>query len=224
MKIVIVYAHPYEGSFCHGILEKIKSHIEGRGGEVKVKDLAAMNFDCTVRPEDLLAGRTRQYTPQVKKEQDDIDWADAIVTIAPVWFGMVPGFLKGYFDKVLMSGYGYNPATGDALLRDKRIYSIFTCGMKTPYLELTKQMECINILWDNMFGMCGFRDVVTKFYQGVPAVSHEMRLEYLEDACSFVDSVFDKKPGEDGQIAFAELMFKTYGSMIQEYESLQDYE
>lgn len=221
MNIVIIYAHPYNGSFCHGILDRAVEHLKSRGAEVKVKDLVTMNFNCTVTQADLRAGKTKEYTPEVRAEQNDIDWADAIVTIAPVWFGMVPGFLKGYFDKILMSGYGYDPTTGDALLKSKRIYSVFTCGMSTPYLELTKQFECINTLWDNLFGMCGFKDVVTKFYQGVPSVSAEVRKEYLDDAMLYLDQIFDKKPGENGQLAYAEVMFKTYGHVLNEYKKLK---
>ncbi len=221
MNVEVIIAHPYEKSFCHGMLEKIVTHLEERGANVKVKDLVKMNFNCTVLPEDLAASKTKVYTPEVKQEQDDMDWADAIVTICPIWFGMVPGFLKGYFDKVLMSGYGYNPASGIGLLKTKRIYSIFTFGMQTPYLELTNQMKCIDILWDNIFGMCGFKDVVTKYYQGVPFVSQAEREAYIEDAKKFVDQILDEKPGHAGQLGFAELMFKTYGTLLQEHHELK---
>lgn len=221
MNVVVILAHPYKGSFCNAMTQNIVEHLKKRGANVKLKNLVEMEFNCMVGPEDLLAGKTKVYQPDVKAEQDDIDWSDAIVTVCPIWFGMVPGFLKGYFDRVLMSGYGYRPSTGDGLLKTKRIYSIFTFGMSTPYLQLTKQMECISILWDNLFGMCGFKDVATKFYEGVVSVPHETRVEYLDDSLKFVDQIFDNKPGENGQIAFAEVLFKQANTLTQTYEELK---
>ncbi|PGT75644.1 NAD(P)H-dependent oxidoreductase [Bacillus sp. AFS040349] len=49
-----------------------------------------------------------------------------------------PGFLKGYFDKVFISGFAYNKE-GEGLLRDKRVFSLFTFGALDPYLDLTNQ-------------------------------------------------------------------------------------
>lgn len=95
-------------------------------------------------PEDLASTVTHEYTEEVKKEQDDALWADAYVTIAPIWFGMIPGFMKGYFDKVFITGFAYDH-TGVGKLQNKRIYSLFTFGAKSPYLDLSRQFECINI-------------------------------------------------------------------------------
>lgn len=217
MNIVIVYAHPYDGSFCYGLKENVAKHLEERGANVKIKDLVKMGFDCTMQPDDLASIKTGEYTPEVKVEQDDLLWADALVTICPVWFGMVPGFLKGYFDKVLISGFGYDPMTGAGLMNGKRIYSIFTCGAATPYLDLSNQFKCINTLWDNLFGMTGFDDVSTKFFQMVPHTSDEIRKGYLVDANKYVDQIFDKEPGEAGQLGFGALLSQNAGYLTKAY-------
>lgn len=207
MNIVIVYAHPYDGSFCKGLLDTIATHLEERGAHVKVKDLVKMNFNSTMLPDDLAAARTHKYTNEVKAEQDDALWADAYVTIAPVWFGMIPGFMKGYFDKVFITGFAYDH-TGVGKLQGKRIFSLFTCGASDPYLDIVNQYRCINDLWDNLFGMTGFVDVATKFFIKVPSSTDEVRKNYLSESIQFVDQIFDCKPGEIGQIGHAALMTK----------------
>lgn len=217
MNVVIVYAHPYDGSFCKGLLDTVVAHLEERDAAVKVKDLVKMNFDCTMQPEDLASTKTKQYTDAVKAEQADANWADCYVTISPVWFGMVPGFLKGYFDKVFISGFGYDADTGVGKLKNKRIYSLFTCGAMSPYLDLARQFECINILWDNLFGMCGFIDVSTKYFQAVPHSPVEVRKHYLKEAEQYIDQIFDKKPGETGQLGFGALLSKTAPTLIGAY-------
>lgn len=204
MNIVVIYAHPYDGSFCKGLLDTILPHLENRGATIKVKDLVKMNFDAVMQPDDLRAAKTKEYTDEVKQEQTDILWADAIITIAPVWFGTMPGFLKGYFDKVFITGFAYGHS-GVGKLQGKRVLSLFTCGANNPYLEMVGQYEGINILMDNLFGMTGFVDVATKFFQSVPTSTDEQRKQYLVEAINFVNQLFDCQPGEIGQLGHAAL-------------------
>jgi NAD(P)H dehydrogenase (quinone) len=174
-----------------------------------------------MRTEELASIKTHVFTESMLAEQKDSDWADCFVTICPVWFGMIPGFMKGYFDKLYISGFGYDPDTGRGLQKGKRIYSMFTCGAATPYLDLAKQFECINNLWDNLFGMCGFTDVATKFFQSVPYVTDEIRKRYLEDAKAYLDQIFDKKPGETGQIGFGALLAQQSPHLIGAFNAMQ---
>lgn len=206
MNILVIYAHPYDGSFCKGILDTVVPAMEARGANVKLKDLVKMNFDATMRPEDLKATVTKTYTPEVQQEQKDVLWADAIVTICPIWFGNVPGFLKAYFDKVFITGFGYDYTGG--LLQNKRVFSLFTFGSKDPYLNLANQYKGIEYLWDNIFSMVGFKDIDVKYFQGVPRATDEERAQYLVEAIEFVDQIFDKKLGEIGQIGAGELLVK----------------
>jgi NAD(P)H dehydrogenase (quinone) len=164
-----------------------------------------MNFNSTMLPEDLASVVTHKYTDEVKAEQEDALWADAYVTICPVWFGMVPGFLKGYFDKVFITGFAYGHG-GVGKLQGKRIYSLFTFGAENPYLDLSNQFNCLNTLWDNLFGMVGFSDVATKFFEGVPRSTDEMRKQYLEESKEFVNQIFDKEVGETGQLGHGALL------------------
>lgn len=206
MNILVIYAHPYDGSFCKGILDTVVPAMEERGADVKVKDLVKMNFDATMRPKDLEATLTKTYTPEVQQEQKDILWADAIVTICPVWFGSVPGFLKAYFDKVFITGFGYDYTGG--LLQNKRVFSLFTFGSQDPYLSLANQYRSIEYLWDNIFSMVGFKDIAVKYFQNVPRASDEVRAGFLEESKEFINLIFDKKLGEIGQIGAGELLVK----------------
>ncbi len=199
MNVVVVYAHPYDGSFCKGLLDTVTSHLQSRGATVKVKDLVKMKFDAVMQPEDLKAASTEIYTDVVKREQEDVLWSDAIVTIAPVWFGTLPGFLKGYFDKVFMTKFAYDVGVGGKH-KGKRVFSLFTFGSNDPYLDMAGQYECINLTLDNLFGSVGFIDVATKFYPSVPIVSDEKRKQYLSEATQFVDQIIDCQPGEVGQV------------------------
>ena len=196
--VLVIYAHPYEGSFNKAILDRTIETLEKQGADYKVKDLVAMNFNATMESEDLKAAVTKEYTAEVKQEQDDILWADTVITIAPVWFGSIPGFLKGYFDKVFISGFAYNK-NGEGLLKDKRVFSLFTFGSADPYIGLTRQYEAIEILWDNIFGMTGFKDITQQYFTAVPAVSDETRHHYLDQTETFINQIFETQLGDIGR-------------------------
>lgn len=209
MNVIVVYAHSYDGSFCKGLLDTVSFHLQTRGAEVKVKDLVKMKFDAVMQPDDLKAAKTEVYTDEVKREQADVLWSDAIVTIAPIWFGAMPGFLKAYFDKVFMTKFSYDETVGGKHTK-KRIFSLFTAGSNDPYLDMAGQYECINLSMDNLFGSVGFIDVATKFYQSVPIVTDEERKQYLIEATQFVDQIFDRQPGEVGQVGHGGLLTKLH--------------
>ena len=42
---LIIYAHPYEGSFNHAILEEVKAGLKASGRPYGVIDLSAGGFD-----------------------------------------------------------------------------------------------------------------------------------------------------------------------------------
>lgn len=214
MNIMVVYAHPYDGSFCKGLLDTVTEHLESRGANVKVKDLVKMGFDCTMEPENLAAKVTGEYTPDVAAEQADVLWADAIVTICPVWFGMCPGFLKGYFDKVFMTGFAYGE-DGIGKLTGKRVYSMFTFGTNQPFINIARQSDALEIVWDEIFGMTGFDDVCLKYFGGVTWLPDEVRAGYLEEAKEFVDQIFDKEPGEAGQVGYANILSRVFMNLYE---------
>ncbi|GAA3319770.1 hypothetical protein GCM10020331_028030 [Ectobacillus funiculus] len=60
--------------------------------------------------------------PDIHEEQEHISWADVIITIYPVWWTGLPAMLKGYFDRVLTSGfaYAYGENGPEQLLKGKR--------------------------------------------------------------------------------------------------------
>lgn len=108
MKTLIVYNHPYDGSFCHAILESVKNGILESGNEVDIIDLDKDDFDPVMTAKDLLAFRNHQVV-----DEQSIDYinrlkqADYLVIIFPVWWELMPARMKGFIDKVIFPGSTY---------------------------------------------------------------------------------------------------------------------
>lgn len=117
MKTLIVYYHPYEGSYCHAILKAVQDGLKRGGHPHKTIDLLRDAFDPVMHKKDLQAfavyGRTGDITqsevdPLVLHYKKKLEWAERIVMIFPVWWMNVPAMIKGFIDKVIFPGVAYN--------------------------------------------------------------------------------------------------------------------
>lgn len=112
-KTTVVYAHPYEKSFNHAILDTVIEIIEAKGGEVDVLDLYADGFNPVYRPEELaLFSRGEYLDPLIRRYHDSLRDASRVVFIFPVWWNEAPAIVKGFFDKVMLPGFGYKIEDG----------------------------------------------------------------------------------------------------------------
>lgn len=115
--ITIVYCHPYPGSFNHEILNQVTRTFADQGKEYDVIDLYADGFNPVMERSDLaLYSKGRTNDPLVQRYQKALQQADALVYIFPIWWGIMPAMLKGFFDKVFLKGIIYDTTPEGALM------------------------------------------------------------------------------------------------------------
>lgn len=139
MKTLIVFNHPYNGSFCHSILESVKKGLLGAGHEVDIIDLDSDCFNPVMSGEDLLAFKNRQAIDEqaidyVKRLQQ----ADHLVLIFPIWWELMPAMMKGFIDKVIFPGstYGYAKSGHGMITKLNNLQSTTVITtMNTPKLK-----------------------------------------------------------------------------------------
>jgi len=85
-RTLIVYAHPYDGSFNHAVLEAATSALDKAG-----------------RPYE---GGT--LDPLVSHYQKLIEGASRIIFICPIWWSDVPAIVKGFVDKIMKQRWAYH--------------------------------------------------------------------------------------------------------------------
>ncbi len=109
MKTVIVYDHPYEGSFCNAIKERIVKNELAKGNEVEVIDLHQDKFNPVMTGEDLLSFiKHDMIDTQAISYVQKIKEADHLVMIFPIWWELMPAMTKGFIDKIIFPGATYN--------------------------------------------------------------------------------------------------------------------
>jgi NAD(P)H dehydrogenase (quinone) len=109
MNVVIVFNHPYEGSYCNAILKSVTAGITKAGNTVDLIHLDQEGFNPVMTASDLKAFVARKpVDPQVIAYKERLDKADHLVFIFPIWWELMPAMTKGFIDKVIFPGVAYD--------------------------------------------------------------------------------------------------------------------
>lgn len=118
--ISILYAHPYDKSFNHAVLETVKNKLDQQGKEYNVIDLYADGFNPVIDAASLrLYSKGETADPLAAKYLDLLLKSDEFIMIFPIWWGMMPAIVKGFFDKVMLSGTAYQYSETGELIPNK---------------------------------------------------------------------------------------------------------
>ncbi|MBJ6123732.1 NAD(P)H-dependent oxidoreductase [Sphingomonas sp. BT553] len=146
MRAHIVHAHSESDSFVSAMRDVISERLKAIGATVSQSDLYAMGFDPVLSPADFGERRepdhltyaleqrhgfeTRTLAPDLLAEIDKVLAADLLVFTFPVFWFSVPAILKGWIDRVFISGpfYGGRRIYGAGGLAGKRALAAFSLG------------------------------------------------------------------------------------------------
>ena len=123
MKVLIVHAHPEPQSFTAALRDQAIATLQAQGHEVQVSDLYAMHWnpvasasDFTSREnpdylvyalEQRLGMKSQSIAADIRQELDKLLWADLLILNFPIFWFSAPAMLKGWIDRVLVSGVCY---------------------------------------------------------------------------------------------------------------------
>jgi len=141
MKVVIIFNHPYEGSYCNAILQSVLSGLKKAGHEADLIYLDKEEFDPVMRAKDLQAfvqakNKPLSLTsldPKVLEYRERMRDAGHLIFIFPIWWELMPAMTKGFIDKVVFPGivYDYGKRTMIKKLTDVKGITLITT-MNTP--------------------------------------------------------------------------------------------
>jgi NAD(P)H dehydrogenase (quinone) len=204
MKVFYVYAHPEPKSFNGALKDIALAALQEKGHEVKLSDLYAMNFNPVLNTEDFTerkkqdifkpffeavqASKTGAFAPDIKEEMGKVKWADLMIFQFPIYFTAMPAIMKGWIDRVLAPGFGFNPVTNSAydtgLFKGKSAMLVTTTGApKAMYSEggahgdLNKRLEPITHC---VFEYMGMKVLPSFIVYEASAMKRERGTEELE--------------------------------------------
>lgn len=174
---LIVYAHPYDKSFNHEILQVVETSLKKKGKSFSVLDLYKDGFNGQYSAEELKLytnGETSQSI--VKRYQKLLLNCQRLIFIFPIWWNDTPAIVKGFIDMVFKKGTifvtGRRGSISGSLTSIKSVEALTTSTSSTWRLQIRygnairdtfldgtfKQLGIKNRKWRN-FGQIGQRDV-----------------------------------------------------------------
>ncbi len=157
--MLIIYAHPNKDGHCGYVLEEVKTRLDEKGEDYQVLDLYEMKYNPVMKPEEHYTSGHREIAQDTKKIQDLITKNDRILLIYPTWWNGTPAVLKGFFDRVLVSGFGfkYKGAIPHGLLKGKKAAVITTTGGPVWAEYLLLGNRSLKVVVKDTLGFCGIK-------------------------------------------------------------------
>lgn len=201
MKTLIIFNHPYEGSYCNAILRAVSAGLAEGGHPQRLIHLDNDGFDPVMRAKDLkafaMAGRHMEYAlehvdPLVLEYKKRLEWAEHLIMIFPIWWMTMPAMTKGFVDKVIFPEIAYDMDDGQlkSRLHSLRRVTVITT-MNTP-AQTYKDVFGNSLegsLIKGTFNQIGIHDVEWYCISMVKQNTEETRKKWLEQ----LEAEFKKK-------------------------------
>lgn len=108
MKVLVVYAHPVPTSYNAALHQEVVAGLLAAGHEVDDLDLYAEGFEAVMSTQERIDYHdTSVNTAPVQQWVDRVLATEALVLVHPVWNFGYPAILKGFFDRVFITGVSF---------------------------------------------------------------------------------------------------------------------
>lgn len=209
MKVLIVHAHPEPKSFCTAMMEQAVQQCVQAGHTVQVSDLYAMDWNPVASAQDFTSRKNEDYlvyaleqresvangsiSQDIKQELDKLLWCDLLILSFPLFWGSVPAMMKGWIDRVFVSGkvYGGLRFYDRGGLKGRRALLAYTCGgreaMFTAHGVHGEMDDVLRPMLRHTLGYVGFEVLPSFVAYHVPYITDEQRRHQLADYRDYLD-------------------------------------
>ena len=203
MNVLIVHAHPEPQSFTAAMKDVAVAHFTGAGHQVVVSDLYAMNWNPVASAADFGTRGNGEYmnyaleqranvdagtlAPDIEAELQKLEAADLVIFSFPLYWFSVPAIMKGWIDRVLVSGriYGGRRIYDRGGMAGKRALLALTCGgrdyMLAPGGIHGDIRQILRPVLQGTFGYIGMTVLPPFVGYHIPYLSPEARAGILEN-------------------------------------------
>lgn len=180
-RIIIINGHPNKDSFNFGIAEAYRKGAGATGVEIREIVIANLNFNPNLQ---FGYQKRTELEPDLLKAWEDIQWADHLVWIHPVWWGGLPAITKGFIDRLFLPGFAFqyreNSHLWDKLLKGKTAHIITTLDQPGWFYRFYFRRPSVNQLKRSVLQFCGISPVKVSYIGIIKGSTPEMRKKWLE--------------------------------------------
>jgi NAD(P)H dehydrogenase (quinone) len=161
---LIIYAHPETKGHCSAILEEVTANLKQKSADFEVIDLYKIKYDPILHEEELYTSENHNVSKENKIFQEKISAAEHLIFIYPVWWADMPAILKGFFDRILTSGFAYKYVNGmpKGLLNGKTATAFITSGAPAFVIKFFLGNRPAKIIRQDIMKFCGIKAKVVQ--------------------------------------------------------------
>lgn len=162
-RALVVVAHPDPNSYTHAVASAAVRGLHAAGHHVDVVDLYDIGFRAAMSLEERRAYETDHALvhPHTVAQAELVRSCDRLVFVYPTWWSGQPAILKGWLERVLVTGvaFRFDERSGKvrpALGHVRRIVGISTYGSRRRYVTAIND-NGRRVLTRALTMACGFR-------------------------------------------------------------------
>ena len=182
-RIALIQAHPDPagGHLCHALAQAYAGGARAAGREVRVIDVAQLDFPLLRSQKDWLEG---EVPASLRPAQETIRWADHLVFVFPLWLGDMPALLKGFLEQIARRGFAFEPVQGNPLgrklLTGRSARVIVTMGMPALVYRWIFRAHSLRSLERNILGFVGIGPIHETLVGGVDGLGEDGVRRWLD--------------------------------------------
>jgi NAD(P)H dehydrogenase (quinone) len=179
-KILVINGHPVKDSYGSAIAS---SYIQGaESGKYSVKTINIREMDFNPN---LMFGYKKRMDmePDVENAIHQIQEADHIVWIYPMWWYGAPAILKGFIDRTFLPDIAFKSRKGklpQKLFKNKSSRIIITSNTPRWYDYLFMKSPAINQLKKGTLGYSGIKPVKVSYIGSIKNSSDQYRIKWIK--------------------------------------------
>jgi NAD(P)H dehydrogenase (quinone) len=189
-KVLVILGHSLGDSFCAALSAQYAASAEAAGHQVQILKLGDLQFDP------ILHQGYRQIQPlevDLVQAQAQIEWAEHIALVYPIWWGAAPALLKGFIDRVFVPGFAFkyqeNSSFQVKLLKGRSAHLLVTMDTPPWYYRWVYRLSVLRQMRVTTLGFCGIQVKKTAVFGPVISAKPEQRSAWLAQACALATRI-----------------------------------
>jgi len=177
-----VLGHPDAASYCGALADAYAQAAGAAGHEVRLFRLGDLRFDPILHHG---YHQRQELEPDLLRVQEAVTWAQHLVFVFPIWWGVMPAVLKGFFDRVFLPGFAFKYRPGsqfwDRLLSGRSAQVFITLDTPPWYYRWVYGQPGVHQIRRTILEFCGVKPVKVKLFGPVRSASAARRAGWLAE-------------------------------------------
>jgi putative NADPH-quinone reductase len=180
-RITIIQGHPdtERTHLCHALAQSYRTGAEQAGFEVRVIEVAALEFPWIRSKLDFETG---ERPAVITEAQSMIRTSDHLLFVYPLWHGTMPALLKAFLEQVFRYDFAFEPRPDGRfrrLLAGRSARIVVTMGMPALVYRLWFGAHGLKTLEQSILRFAGIRPVRASLFGMVEQADPARRRRWL---------------------------------------------